>query len=216
MNSDGNYANDYIALKRDVINKGYAERVNCIPHYGVYNTKTPGKIHVVFDCSGKFKGESLNDHLLSGPNLTNTLIGVLCHLCQEPIAFISDIEAMFHQFRVNPKHKNFLLFLWWENGDCNTAPYEYRMNRHLQQIATDYGNGCGADLTQFVHHNFFTWTIKSVSTEDEANNLISCTQDLCKKGAVRSHKFISNSKTVMKSIPAQDLVKKYERFRFMQ
>ena len=234
MNSDENYANDYIAFMRDVIDKGYAKRVpeseiraqngsvNYIPHHGVYNPKKPGKIRVVFDCSAKLKGESLNDYLLSGPNLTNTLIGDLCGFCQEPIAFIGDIEAMFHQFRVNPEHQNFLRFLWWENGDCDTAPYEYRMNVHLfgagsspgranfglKQIATDYGNEFGADATQFVHHNFYVDDgLKSISTEDEAIDLISRTQDLCKKGAVRLHKFISNSKTVMKSIPAQDLAK---------
>ena len=102
-----------------------------IPHHGVYHQKKTGKIRVVFDCSAKFKGTSLNDNLLQGPNLTNTLIGVLCRFRQESIAFIGDIEAMFYQFRVNPDQRDFLRFLWWEDGDVSSEPKEYRMNVHL-------------------------------------------------------------------------------------
>lgn len=43
-----------------------------IPHHGVYHPRKPEKIRVVFDCSAKFAGTSLNDHLLTGPDLTNT------------------------------------------------------------------------------------------------------------------------------------------------
>ena len=42
-----------------------------IPHHGVYHPKKQSKIHVVFDCFAEFKGETLNKHLLQGPDLTN-------------------------------------------------------------------------------------------------------------------------------------------------
>ena len=38
-----------------------------IPHHGVYHPKKPNKIRVVFDCYSEFKGETLNNHLLQGP-----------------------------------------------------------------------------------------------------------------------------------------------------
>ena len=40
-------------------------------------------------------------------------------MAKEPIAFICDIERMFHQFRVIAKDGNYLRFLWWKNGDWN-------------------------------------------------------------------------------------------------
>ena len=60
-------------LERD---KGY---VWYLPHFGVYHPKKPSKVRVVFDASAEFEGMSLNKVLLSGPDLTNSLLGVLMH-----------------------------------------------------------------------------------------------------------------------------------------
>ena len=106
-------------------------RVWYIPHHGVYHPKKPDKIRVVFDCSAEFQEYSLNRHLLQGPNLTNTLIGVLSRFRQEAVAFMCDIEAMFHQVRVNEEHRDFLRFLWWDKGDTSNEPEEYRIRVHL-------------------------------------------------------------------------------------
>ena len=120
---DSKYRQDYTTFMENVINKGFAEKVPAskidqddgqvyyIPHHGVYHQKKH-KISVVFDCSARYNGQSLNDRLLEGPNLTNLLIGVLCRFRQEPIAFKCDVEAMFHQFKVNKEHRSFLRFLW--------------------------------------------------------------------------------------------------------
>lgn len=42
-----------------------------IPHHGVYHPKKPRKVRVVFDCASEpeCEGESLNKHLLQGPDL---------------------------------------------------------------------------------------------------------------------------------------------------
>ena len=56
----------------------------------------PNKIRVVFDCSARYRGSSLNDILIQGPDLTNSLVGVLTRFRQEDIALMADIEGMFH------------------------------------------------------------------------------------------------------------------------
>jgi hypothetical protein len=48
-----------------------------IPHHRVVHPQK-GKLRVVFDCSSRFKGASLNDDLLQGPDLINDLFGILC------------------------------------------------------------------------------------------------------------------------------------------
>ncbi|XP_030638641.1 alpha-1,3-mannosyl-glycoprotein 4-beta-N-acetylglucosaminyltransferase B [Chanos chanos] len=52
----------------------------------------PGQIRVVFDSSAKCQGVSLNDMLLSGPNLINNLLGVLIQFRYNPadIAFLGE------------------------------------------------------------------------------------------------------------------------------
>ena len=73
-----------------------------LPHHPVFNPQKPGKIRVVFDCSAKYRNTSLNDQLLQGPDLPNSLVGVLTRFRQEKVAIMADIEAMFHQVRVSP------------------------------------------------------------------------------------------------------------------
>ena len=77
-------------VMNELIGKGYAERVPehklsnesnaawYIPHHGIYHPQKPDKLLVVFDCSASYHGESLNNHLLQGPDLTSELLGVLC------------------------------------------------------------------------------------------------------------------------------------------
>lgn len=46
---------------------------------------------------------------------------------------------MFHSFYVNPDHKDFLRFLWFENNDLASPIVEYRMDVHLFGAASSPG-----------------------------------------------------------------------------
>ena len=103
----------YQKFMKGLIDKGHAKngRIWYIPHHGVYHPQKPDKIIVVFDASSEFEEESLNKHLLQGPDLTNDLFGVLSRFRKEHVAFMCDIEGMFLQVQVAPEHRNFLRFL---------------------------------------------------------------------------------------------------------
>ena len=193
-----------------------------IPHHGVYHPKKPSKIRVVFDCSADYQRESLNKHLLTGPGLTNGLVGVLCRFRKNPVAFMCDLEAMFHQFKVDENYRNFLRFLWWPNGDIHAAPVEYRMSVHLfgagsspgcanfplKRITTDHEKEFGRDVANFVRDDFYVDDgLKSVPTVTEAIKLIDNTRKFCAKGGLRLHKFTSNSREVLEAFPEDDRAK---------
>ena len=123
----------------NMIEKGFAEKVKpdasslsdteqrevwYIPHYGVYHPKRPTKVRVVFDCAAEFKVESLNKDLLQGPELTNTLTGVLNRFRQEQVGLMCDIESMSYHVYVAEEYRELLRFLWWENGDLWKDPIQ--------------------------------------------------------------------------------------------
>ena len=78
---DERFFKDYKKFMNDLLIKGYAKRSDMspmgkiwyIPHHGVYHTNKPRKIRVVFDCSTEFEVRSINQELLSGPDLTNQI-----------------------------------------------------------------------------------------------------------------------------------------------
>ncbi|XP_054869155.1 uncharacterized protein LOC118470646 [Amphiprion ocellaris] len=187
-----------------------------ILHHGVYHPQKPGKIRVVFDCSAKFQGMSFNDYLLTGPDLTNTLVGVLCQFRKGPVAVMCDIERMFHQFHVRAEDQDYLRFLWWDNGDFLSQPSVYRMRVHLfgaasspgcanyglRHIAAQGQSHFKEATIRFIERNFYVDDgLTSVSTKDEAIQLVSEARELCSAGKLRIHKFISNCQEVLASIP---------------
>ena len=56
-----------------------------LPHHLVFHPKKPEKVRVVFDCAEEYRGVSLNDVLLPGPDMINSLAGALTRFRQERI-----------------------------------------------------------------------------------------------------------------------------------
>lgn len=111
-----------------------------IPHHGVYHPREQEKIRVVFDCSAKHEATSLNDHLLTGPDLINDLAGVLCRFREHKILIMCDMEKLFDRFHVSPGDQDFLRFLWWKDGITNTDPKEYHMRVHIYGAVSSPGS----------------------------------------------------------------------------
>ena len=131
-----------------IFNEGYAEEVYDTPddgstwyilHHGLWHPRKSEKIKVMFNCTAKFRDTSLNDYLLTGPDLINALHGVLCRFREHRIAFTCDVKRMFRRFHVSPRDRNFLRFLWWENEDTKTKPKKYRMRVHIFEALSSLG-----------------------------------------------------------------------------
>ena len=165
----------------EYIEKGYAARfpqdeVNAghdiifyLPYYAVFHPYKPAKVRVVFDCAAKFQGTSLNDQLLSGPDLTNSLVGVLTRFCEEPVALVSHVEGMFNQVSAKPEDYDTLRFLWWPDDDLSKKPIDYRMQAHLfgstsspscanfclRKTADDHKDSFDEEVVKTVKCNFY-------------------------------------------------------------
>ena len=105
------------------IKKGYARklsdkeantispRTNYVPHHSVTKINKLNKLRIAFDAAAKFSNTSLNQHLLKGPNILNSLIGILLRFREDQYAIIGDIEAMHHQVKVLKDDTDSLRFL---------------------------------------------------------------------------------------------------------
>ena len=161
------YFADYKAFVDNMIDKGYLELVpdseisvpdgKCwyLVHHGVYH-KTKNKIRVVFDCSKKNAGVSLNDKLLKGPDLTNSLMGVLLKFRTNKIAIIADIESMFLQVKVPSYETNFLRVFWCSSDDSSVISV-YRLTCHT------FGAVCSPSVANFAFQNTAIQNKNSIS-----------------------------------------------------
>ena len=171
-----------------------------LPHHPVFHPQKPVKVRVFFDCAAKFKGSSLNDQLLQGPDMMNGLVGVLIRFCQEPVAVLADTEGMFHQVRVAPEDCHALRFLWWPNGHLTEEPVDHQILVHLfgatsspscasfslKRTALDSQGEFNSETIETVSRNFYVDDcLKSVATTEEAVRLSSQLRELLSRGGFR-------------------------------
>ena len=70
-----------------------------LPHHLAINPKKPDKIRVVFDFAADYHGWSLNECLLSGPNVVHNPVNVLLRFREGYVALAVDIKEMFPQIK---------------------------------------------------------------------------------------------------------------------
>ena len=221
----------YRKTMQEYIDQGHAEKVPVeelevkdrplwyLPHHTVTHPLKPGKVRVVFDCAAKFEGVSLNDELMQGPDVANSVVGVLIRFRQEHVAVVADIEGMFHQVRVDPNDCDALRFLWWPNGNLQAEPEEYRMKKHIfgATSSPSCANFCLKKTATLNQADFDTKTVRtvdknmyvddlmrSVNTTDLAIRSVNQLREILAKGGFRLRKWLSNDRKVLEEIPESD------------
>lgn len=224
------FRQDYVAFMNDIIEKGDAELAPkmgkigeqwFIPHLGVYHPKKPDKIRVVFDCSAKYRDVCLNDKLIAGPDMLNPMIGVLHRFRLGSTAVMCDIQRMFHMFKVHENDRNYLKFLWFRDDSFNEIA-EYRMTVHLFGAASSPGcatfglrtlaaqkhdrhDDHSVKAAELVRHNFYVDDgLFSFDDPVEAAAVVREAVNICAKGNIRLHKFVSNNKDLLAMIPSSE------------
>ncbi len=193
-----------------------------LPSFGVFYPRKPSQICVVFDSSSQFHSVSLNNVLLMGPDLSNSIVGVLLRFRHEPIAITADIEQMFHGFVVREDHRNFLRFLWFKNNGMSESMAEYHMKVHVfgnspspaiaiygLRRAAFYGEAeFGADVRHFIERDFYVDNgLKSLSSINEAIRFLKVTKDMLAISNVSLYKIASNCSAVMHAFSPADYAK---------
>ena len=229
----------YTEVMDSYLSKGYARKVPqsilanaggpvwYLPHHPVTNVHKPDKVRIVFDCAAKYNGLSLNDALMKGPHLMNNLTGVLTRFREKEIALVADVEAMFHQVRVDPMHTNALRFLWWENGNVNQEPIICQMLVHLfgatsspscanfslRQTALEFGHHYDPVISSIVNNNFYVDDcLVSLSSVQEASYVYHNLTKLLERRGFHLTKWITNNEKVLSEIPESERSTKAQQY----
>ena len=90
--------------------------------------KTTTKVRIVFDCSAKTDGVSLNDVICAGPKLQKDLFDVLIRFRRNPVALACDIKEMYLQVEIEERDRPYFRILW-RDLDSSREPDVYEFSR---------------------------------------------------------------------------------------
>lgn len=115
-----------------------------LPIFLAFNPNKPNKIRLVWDAAAKAHGKSLNDFLLTGPDLLNPLIEILLAFRVGKVAVCADIAEMFHRISIRKEDMHAQRFLWYDKGSGQTKVYVMR--------AMTFGISCGPCIAHYVRN----------------------------------------------------------------
>ena len=192
-----------------------------LPIFPVHHPKKE-KLRLVYDASAKYHNTSLNQNLLSGPDLNQELRGVLHRFREEKIAIICDVESMFNNFSVPPRDRDLLRFFWFEDNNPEMDIVQYRAKSHIfgctsspsvasycMRFATMLPDAVPYEMGRaFIQNNFYVDDgISSVGTVPDAITTINEARCILGQYNIRLHKILSNSCEVLAAFPESERAK---------
>ena len=231
LSFDSTIKEKYSSVLNGYIAKGHARKMTTeevlqrssntwyLPHFCVLNPRKPDKVRVVFDAAAKFNNTSLNTELITGPDLINSLFGVLLRFRTKSVALVADIADMFHQVRVTPTDADALRFFWKEDLDKPGPPDVYQMLVHifgasdspccanfaLRQVAVEESHSKTMAASTILSNFYVDDMLKSTDDASEAVSLVNDLTEILSGRGFKLTKWMSSSKEVLASIPKDRL-----------
>lgn len=225
LDKDSGLKSEYHRQVENLFTSGYAEEVAhessskrkwYLPHFAVTHP-TKKKKRLVFDAAAKYKGKSLNDALLSGPDLLQSLFGVLLRFRQRPVGVVSDIKEMFLQVRIRAEDRDSLRFLW-RGEKRGGAPREFRMtsvifgaacspslaiyakNRNAEEFQSEYPAAAEA----IVRNHYMDDYLHCFNDEEEALQVSREVDAIHQRAGFRLRGWASNKERVRKELSEEE------------
>ena len=201
------------------------DRIWYLPHHPVENPNKPCKVRRVENAASKFRGQSLNTDLLTGPDLLNSFFGVLMRFRENQIAVLADIEGMFMQIAINQTDQSALRFLWKNDNEiqqyqftriifgatCSPSCAIYVLNHCVDKNGDKYPEAVRAVKSHFYMDDY----IQSHDTVTNATQTVQQTIHSLQEGGFRLKKFVSDEPVVLKNIPTHDIEENSEIVRVL-
>ncbi|XP_048487110.1 uncharacterized protein LOC125490817 [Plutella xylostella] len=214
MDVDPAFSIDYSKQVDNLLEKHYAEEVHetlagprlwYLPHFGVRNPSKPGKLRLVHDARAETKGISLNTELLAGPDLLNSLVGVLFRFRERAVAVTGDIKEMFMRVKINEEDQKSQLFLW-RGMNRDQPPRTYKMTSMIfgtksspctatyiiRKNADQYAESHPRAVIAIKRRHYVDDYCDSVDTVEEMKQLVADVTAIHHAGGFEIRGFVSN------------------------
>ncbi|KAL0881944.1 hypothetical protein ABMA27_001700 [Loxostege sticticalis] len=212
MAKDAKFADAYRQNVNGMILKGYAEE--CEDIHSSLASGSKRKIRVVHDAAAKTNGVSLNSLLLTGPDLLQSLLGILLRWREGKVALLADIKEMFPQVKIREADRDMQRFLW-RDGDRRAPVKEFRMSSMifgaasspctaihlLNKNAREYSNLYPEASVEVQKNTYMDDYVSSVACVEKAASLARDIVDLHKLAHFEMRGWISNHPEALKLLP---------------
>lgn len=205
------YASRYQSEIEDMVTRGVARKlsndeiqqykgpVHYIHHHEVLkpgSSSTP--VRIVFNSSATYMGQKLNDFWAKGPDVLNSLMGVLFRFRRDNVAMAGDISKMYHAVKLSKMDEHTHRFVW-RDLDTNRPPDQYALttvtfgDRPSGTIATlalrhtveRFGRNFPEVQEMIVNNTYVDDILYSTDTLENAFNLIRDTEKILSEGNFR-------------------------------
>ena len=200
-----NTANYSRKLSEEELNS-YEGPVHYVSHHGVLRPeKASTPLRIVFNSSAVYQGHCLNDYWLKGPDLLNSLFGVILRFRENEVAVSGDISKMYHQVLIPQRDQQVHRFLW-RNLDTTRPPDTYvktvltfgdKPAPAMAQIALRKTAEEGASENEraaaaIKDNSYIDDICDSVHTVDDARQLTEEIDNILENGGFKIKEWLSN------------------------
>ncbi|XP_073956544.1 uncharacterized protein [Choristoneura fumiferana] len=181
-------------------------------HHAVFKQESEStKLRVVFDGSApSTSGYSLNDILLVGPNVQDSLFSILIRARQYKYLLTGDIEKMYRQVLVDEDDRHLQLILWRENESqpiqtliLNTLTYgtasaSYLSTRCLWQLGEEQNDEL---IKNIIQKDFYVDDLITGSNDlKQLIHIRNSISEALSSGCFNLRKYKSNCQSILENI----------------
>lgn len=217
--------NECVAQVKNLLDKDYAvevtpDEIHNVQHNVFYTPiffihPTGKRVRLIWDFSAKINGKSVNDFLLTGPNLYNNLTEILFKLREYPYIAKGDVAEMFHQIMIYEDDTHALRFIFRFSPEekvrifrMKVLPFGARCSPVISQyvknkIAKDSENEYPQAAKVILKNSYVDDIVISSLNKSDLINLILETRKVLQRGGFNFLKINSNDGSVLIAVRDQ-------------
>ncbi|XP_062711479.1 uncharacterized protein LOC134289541 [Aedes albopictus] len=188
-----------------------------LPHHAILKpSSSTTKLRTVFDASAQSSsGLSLNDTLMIGPTIQDSLIDIALRFRTHAFVFTADISKMYRMILVHTDHTKYQRVFWRADPaeplktlelltvTYGTASAPYLATRTLKQLARDEGHDHPRGAEILENDFYIDDALSGADTLEELMLARTELEELLMKGGFELHKWCSNSAEFLDTVPEE-------------